>query len=127
MEQRVSLITLGSHDLERTAAFYTALGWEVTAREGSILVFNLTSQALSFYLREDFAEETGLDFVEGPAAISLAHNVRDKAEVALLLAAAEAAGGRIVKPAADMSWGGRAISPTPTDICGRRPTIHSRS
>ena len=38
--------------------------------------------------------------------VTLAHNVRDKAEVAAVLARAAAAGGRIVKPAQNAFWGG---------------------
>ena len=34
MEQRVSLITLGVRDLERSRQFYEALGWRATERPG---------------------------------------------------------------------------------------------
>jgi hypothetical protein len=40
--------------------------------------------------------------------ITLAHNVRTKEEVAEVLALAERAGGRIVKPAQDVFWGGHS-------------------
>jgi uncharacterized glyoxalase superfamily protein PhnB len=40
--------------------------------------------------------------------ITLAHNTRTKAEVAQVLALAERAGGRIVKSAQDVFWGGHS-------------------
>jgi hypothetical protein len=44
----------------------------------------------------------------GFPGIALAYNTRAKAEVDAVLAEAEAAGGRIVKPAKDTFWGGYA-------------------
>ena len=44
----------------------------------------------------------------GFGGITLAHNVRTRAEVADVLALAERAGGRIVKPAQDVFWGGHS-------------------
>jgi uncharacterized protein len=41
------------------------------------------------------------------SGITLAHNVRQPADVDRLLAVAEAAGARITKPAQDAFWGGR--------------------
>ena len=38
----------------------------------------------------------------------MAYNVRDKPDVSRILAAAAAAGGRIVKPAQDVFWGGHS-------------------
>ena len=40
--------------------------------------------------------------------ITLGHNVRTKAEVAAVLAQAERAGGRIIKPAQDVFLGGHS-------------------
>ena len=45
---------------------------------------------------------------EGFRGMTLAHNVADKESVAPLLALAEKAGGRIVKPAQDVFWGGHS-------------------
>lgn len=42
----------------------------------------------------------------GQGGTTLACNVRDKAEVAQVLAAAEAAGAEILRPASDVFWGG---------------------
>lgn len=42
----------------------------------------------------------------GVTGLTIAHNVRSRDEVAVVLAAAQRAGGRIVKPAQDVFWGG---------------------
>ncbi len=44
----------------------------------------------------------------GFGGITLGHNVRTKAEVAAVLAKVERAGGRIIKPAQDVFWGGHS-------------------
>ncbi len=46
------------------------------------------------------------DSAPGFSGVALAHNVRTEAEVAATLAEAEAAGGKIVKPAQRAFWGG---------------------
>ena len=106
MEQRVSLITLGVEDVERSADFYRALGWRVTAGEGGIVVFDLIGCTLGLYARSALEDETGLSLAGGSGAMALGHNVRDKADVASVLSRAEAAGGTLVKPAQDVFWGG---------------------
>jgi uncharacterized protein len=110
-EPRISLITLGVDDLARARAFYeTGLGWNASpASEGDIVFFQLGGMALALYPRRLLAEDAGAPH-PGPtsSAITLAHNVRDRGDVAELLDIAEAAGGKIVKPAEDASWGGRS-------------------
>ena len=44
----------------------------------------------------------------GFGGITLGHCVRTQAEVATVLAQAERAGGRIIKPAQDVFWGGHS-------------------
>ena len=58
MEQRVSLITLGVRDMERSASFYEALGWtRVEAQEG-VIAFDLIGQSLGCLLyTSDAADE----------------------------------------------------------------------
>ncbi len=108
MEQRVSLITLGVSDLARAAAFYTALGWNRVDSPDGVVAFDLISQTLGLYPKEALAEEWGMDVnnIGGFSGITLAHNVRNKEEVAQILTQAEAAGAKILKAAADVFWGG---------------------
>lgn len=112
MEQRISLITLGVADLERSSAFYEALGWEPTARqfEGSRF-FRCGSLAMSLYPRDKLAEDVGLpaetaDQASTFSGVTLAHNTRSREAVDAVLIEAQMAGGEIVKPAAEVCWGG---------------------
>ncbi len=110
MEPRVSLITLGVDDLTRSRAFYEALGLRASsASQGDIVFFQTGGLALSLYPRAALAEDATIA-AEGSGfrGITLAHNVRLKEKVGAVLAEAEAAGGRIVKPAQDVFWGGHS-------------------
>jgi len=107
MEQRVSLITLGAQDVATLAAFYEALGWTRVDSPDGVVAFDLIGQTLGLYPLDALAEEIGIAAADlGRGAMTLAHNVREKSDVALLLARAEAAGARILKPASDVFWGG---------------------
>ena len=107
MDQRVSLITLGCRDMARAQAFYEALGWRrVEAPEG-IVVFDLLGQALGLYPLADLARDMGRAPEDlGTGAATLACNVREKHEVAEVLAEADKAGATILKAAHDVFWGG---------------------
>lgn len=107
MEPRVSLITLGVEDVARAAAFYAAMGWRRVDSPEGIVVFDLLGQALGLYPRADLARDMGVaPEMLGTGAMTLAYNVRDKAEVAEVLDAARAAGARILCEAHDVFWGG---------------------
>ncbi len=108
MEQRISLITLGVSDLEVSAAFYEALGWSREESPEGVIAFNLIGQTLGLYPKADLAEDMGIDVddIGGFSGITLAHNLPGKAEVDALMALAKAAGAKIVRPAADIFWGG---------------------
>jgi catechol 2,3-dioxygenase-like lactoylglutathione lyase family enzyme len=107
-EPRVSLITLGVADLARARAFYeTGLGWRASpASQGDIVFFQLGGLALALFPRAALAEDANVADA-GPGAVTLAHNVRQPADVDRLLAFAEAAGARVTRPAQAASWGGR--------------------
>ncbi|WP_299730570.1 VOC family protein [uncultured Tateyamaria sp.] len=107
MEQRVSLITLGARDVDALAAFYEALGWARVDSPDGVIAFDLIGQTLGLYPLAGLADEIGVSVdTLGHGAMALAHNVREKGDVAALLAQAEAAGARVLKPAADVFWGG---------------------
>ena len=98
MEQRVSLVTLGVTDLGRARAFYEKLGWGNAAQPDDEVCFFQAGGIV-------FGLWTALGG-HGAPGIELAHNVRSPAEVAAVLAEAEAAGGSIRRPATEQSWGG---------------------
>ncbi len=107
-EQRVSLITLGVADMETSAAFYEGIGWTRVESQDGVVAFDLIGQTLGLYPQSGLEEELGLEpgTLSGRAAMSLGHNVREKEHVAQLLSLVEPAGGKVLKPAQDVFWGG---------------------
>ena len=112
MEPRISLITLGVADLERSLRFYRdGLGLPTTwTPEKGVIFFQTTGTVLALYPHDDLAKDVSPDLVGTPRSrfsrVALAHNVRTKEEVDQVLQAAAAAGGRIEKPGQDAFWGG---------------------
>ena len=107
----VSLITLGVADLARAEAFYVALGWRRSdaSVDGVVSFMRGGAVVLGLWGREELAEDAGLgrgDFAAGPSPVALACNLPDEAAVDAALAAAEAAGGRVTRPAVRAEWGG---------------------
>ena len=112
MEARITLLTLGVADLDRAVAFYRdGLGWPTGYKAGDgVAFFDLRGTKLGLYGLEPLCEDIspGTRPAQGFGGITIAHNVRTKEEVATVLAQAEQAGGKIVKPAQDVSWGGHS-------------------
>ena len=96
MEQRLSLVTLGVADLDRSLRFYEALGWRRHNAHPEVVFF----QAGGMVLAHLPAEGSGF------SGIALAYNTRSREEVDAVLDEAKAAGATIPKPAEDASWGG---------------------
>lgn len=112
MEQRISVVTLGVADLARSYKFYSeGLGWKAsTSGDANIYFFPAGGPALALYPRKLLAEDACLPHAPAQAfcGITLAHNVRARDEVAQVLAIAERAGGKLLKPAQDVFWGGHS-------------------
>lgn len=108
MEPRLSLVTLGVTDLERSTRFYEhVLGLPRLDTPPTIAFFELGKAWLALYLRELLAQDAGVPADgTGFPGFTLAHNVRSEAEVDQLLSEIEARGGEVVKPAARAEWGG---------------------
>src|SRR5271156_380788 len=108
MEQRISIVTLGVANLERSRTFYERLGWRrsMASAEG-IVFFQAGGMALALYPRPELAEDANVAGEgHGFAGITLAYNSRSRDEVNIVLAEAKAAGATILKPAQDAFWGG---------------------
>jgi len=108
MDPRISIITLGVADLERSIRFYRD-GLGLPMREGSVgIAFFMTKGTwLALYPREALAADANQSPTgSGFNGFTLAHNLRSKEEVDALLAQASSAGAQIVKPAQDTDWGG---------------------
>ncbi|WP_373388625.1 VOC family protein [Pseudomonas alcaligenes] len=117
MKARLSVITLGVDDLERSLRFYRdGLGLltdGIVGQEfehGAVAFFALQSGLrLALWPRRSLARDCGLPLGPGsPTNFSLGHNLASRAAVDALMARAQAAGARIVKPAQDTFWGGYA-------------------
>ena len=108
MEQRLSLITLGVADLTRSREFYERLGWRrsMTKAEG-VVFFQVGGMALALYPRAELAKNAKIaPEGYGSSGISLAYNTRSREEVDSVLAEAQAAGAKVLKPAEEAFWGG---------------------
>jgi hypothetical protein len=107
MEQRLSLVTLGVADMERSLRFYEALGWKRANKNAEVVFFQLNGLVLGLWSRSALAEDAKLAPNErGFGGIALAYNARTKSDVDQVLQEAERAGARILKPAVDTPWGG---------------------
>lgn len=111
VEPRINYITLGVADMVRSIRFYRdGLGWPTDAKDrADHAIFRTSGTRLTLYPRHKLARDISPDLVEGATGfggITLGHNVRTKQEVGTALAAAERAGGRILKPAREAEWGG---------------------
>lgn len=115
MKPRLSVITLGVDDLERALAFYRdRLGLSTDGiigqefENGAVVFIDLAGgMKLALFPRASLAIDSGLAVAgPAPAGMSLGHNVTSEAEVDAVMAEAEAAGARIVKPAQKTFWGG---------------------
>ncbi len=108
MEPRITLLTLGVADLERSTAFYRD-GLGLPQREGppGIAFFPLRGVILGLYARDKLAEDAQQSEAgSGFPGFTLAHNVDSREEVDALLKTAVDAGARLVKPGQDVFWGG---------------------
>lgn len=111
MEARISIITLGVADLERSFKFYhQGLGFPTSSKpDAGIIFFQTAGTCLALYPHDKLAADVGPKFANAAAGFSgvtLAHNTRSKDEVDTILAQAESLGGKIEKTAQDTFWGG---------------------
>jgi uncharacterized protein len=107
MEPRVSLVTLGVADLERSRAFYEALGWRSDSKpEDGVVFFQSGGMVLALWTREQLAKDSEVVDNGGWGGMALAYNVASPADVDAFLAKAEAAGARIGREGSETFWGG---------------------
>jgi predicted lactoylglutathione lyase len=107
MDQRLSLITLGTEDLQRARAFYEALGWHTNADpDDDVVFFQAGGMVVALWDRERLAEDSAVANSAGWGGITLAYNVSSPAEVDEVVTAAGEAGGTITRPAGETFWGG---------------------
>jgi catechol 2,3-dioxygenase-like lactoylglutathione lyase family enzyme len=113
VQPAIHVITLGVADLERSLAFYRALGLEsegVIGTEfpgGAAAMFELQSGLiLAVYGRDDLANDANTTFhAPGSGEFSIGHLVGSRDEVDAVLAEATAAGATLTEEPHDRPWG----------------------
>jgi len=117
MKPRITVLTLGVTDLERSLAFYRdGLGLTtegIVGEEfeyGAVAFFKLQDGiTLALWPTPSIARDTGLPLQPASATgFTIGHNVHNREEVDVVLEEARRAGATIVKPAADTFYGGYA-------------------
>lgn len=108
MKPRINMITLGVRDMEKAIQFYAnGLGLPRMPFEGGAAFFVLNGSWLGLYPWDALAEDAVVTAEgHGFRGITLAHVVSSKKEVGDVLTQAVKAGGKILKPAQDVFWGG---------------------
>jgi uncharacterized protein len=107
MDQRLSLITLGTSDLDRARRFYEGLGWSSGAEEGDDVVFFQTGcMVVALWDRAELAEDSAVTDPGGWGGVTLAYNTRSNDEVDQVIEEARTAGGTIGREPAETFWGG---------------------
>jgi predicted lactoylglutathione lyase len=108
MSAHISLITLGVADVVKATAFYERLG--LTKSKGSqesVSFFPAGPVVLALWGRDAQRDDAqAVELWTGNGGIVVAQNLASEAEVDAMMARAEAAGARILKPPAKTFWGG---------------------
>lgn len=115
MKPRITVLTIGVDDLERSLKFYRdGLGLKtkgIVGQEfeyGAVVFFDLRDDfKLALYPRESLAKDAGIrKSPPSPTELSIGHNVNSQEEVDAVMAQAKKAGATIIKPAQKTFWGG---------------------
>jgi uncharacterized protein len=117
MKPRITLLTLGVNDLEKSLAFYRdGLGLPtegIVGKEfehGAVAFFDLQNGLkLALWSRKSIAHHANIPLQPRSATeLTIGHNVARKEEVDAVMKQAKRAGAKIIKPAGDTFWGGYA-------------------
>ncbi|MFJ8235708.1 VOC family protein [Ureibacillus sp. NPDC094379] len=115
MKPRISVLTLGVDNLERSLKFYRdGLGLfteGIVGKEfehGAVAFFDLQAGLkLAIWSRKDIAHDTKItEIAPSPTEFTIGHNVETKEEVDLVITQAEKAGAVITIRPQDTFWGG---------------------
>ena len=108
MKPRISMITLGVHDLATSVKFYEqGLGFPRMKSPPEVAFFTLNGTWLGLFGREALAKDAQVRADgQGFESFTLAHNVQSEAEVDEVMRQAIDAGATLVKPPQKVFWGG---------------------
>jgi hypothetical protein len=106
-DQRVTLITLGVDELDRSKTFYATLGWVPAEENEGVAFYRMDGMALGLFGRAALAADQGRPGAAlGTGAMTLAQNFPDRAAVDAAFERAEAAGATVLKRPEAVFWGG---------------------
>jgi catechol 2,3-dioxygenase-like lactoylglutathione lyase family enzyme len=117
MKPRISVLTIGVDDLERSLRFYRdGLGFPSPGiigtefEHGAVAFFDLQNGLkLAAWKRDDLSHDCGLPKMpRSPTEFSIGHNVGSEREVDAVMELAAKAGARVVKKAQKTFFGGYA-------------------
>ena len=117
MKPRITVITLGVDDLQKSLEFYRdGLGLPTEGiigqdfEHGQVVFIQLQAGLkLGLFARDDLAHDAGISKSgRSPSELSIGHNVRSAKEVDFVMAEAKKAGAKIIKEAQNTFWGGYA-------------------
>ena len=104
---RISLVTLGVSDLDRSRAFYDSLGFPRAGETEGVAFYRTGGAILSLFPVESLAEDAHVSSERsGFHGMSLAINLASEAEVDAAFEHVESVGAVILKPAEHVFWGG---------------------
>lgn len=108
MEPRISMITLGVADLQRSTIFYRdGLGLTSDEHHEGVVFFPMKTTWLALFPIKELAKDAQVSAEgSGFTRVALAHNVKTKEDVDRVLQLAQNAGATITKPGQDAFWGG---------------------
>ena len=105
--QRVTLIALGVDDLDRSAAFYEALGWQSAQEMPGVKFYRLKGMMLGLTGKGALAQDQGRPGATlGTGAMALAQNHASPEDVDAAFAGAVSAGATALKRPEKAEWGG---------------------
>jgi len=117
MKPRITVITLGVDNLEKSLTFYRdGLGFPTEGivgtefEHGAVAFFDLQpGLMLAIWPRENIAHDANLSKTpHSPTEFTIGHNVGSKEEVDVVMEQAKRAGAKIIKAADNTFWGGYA-------------------
>ncbi len=110
LPQRISLVTLGVADVERSRRFYEGLGFRAADFDSeSVTFFDMNGFVFAIFGREDLAEDANVAIEDGAfSRMSLAINLGSESAVDAAMEFAASKGGRVTQPARKVFWGGYA-------------------
>lgn len=98
MQQQISVITLGVHDLARSRRFYAeGFGWKPVFENEEIVFYQMNGFVLGTWLQHALEADMQRKELAKPGAYSLAHNVASREEVQTTIDHLSRFGGRSLR------------------------------